>query len=117
MQLFLHEMPKDIVNGSPEEFDNYVNVEEGTLTVKYEPEEVINFMYNEIYCEAQSIILNCLDDIYHKCNLERNQVERINKDNIIEVKPSLDSNGQPSNGTFSYCKRKFICRLRNHRRQ
>ena len=56
-------MPKDIVNGSPEEFDNYVSVEEGTLTVKYEPEEVINFMYNEIYCEAQSIILNCLDDI------------------------------------------------------
>ena len=88
-------MPKDIVNGSPEDFDNYVSVEEGTLTVKYEPEEVINFMYNEIYCEAQSIILNCLDDIYHKCNLERNQVERINKDNIIEVKPSLDSNGQP----------------------
>lgn len=69
--------------------------EEGRLTVKYEPDEVINFMYNEIYCEAQSIILNCLDDIYHKCNLERNQVERINKDNIIEVKPSLDSNGQP----------------------
>lgn len=95
VQLFLHEMPKDIVNGSPEEFDNYVSVEEGTLTVKYEPEEVINFMYNEIYCEAQSIILNCLDDIYHKCNLERNQVERINNDNIIEVKPSLDSNGQP----------------------
>ena len=52
-------------------------------------------MYNEIYSEAQSIILNCLDDIYHKCNLERNQVERINKDNIIEVKPSLDTNGQP----------------------
>ena len=95
VQLFLHEMPKDIVNGSPEEFDNYVSVEEGTLTVKYEPEEVINFMYNEIYCEAQSIILNCLDDIYHKCNLERNQVERINKDNIIEVKPSVDANGQP----------------------
>lgn len=95
VQLFLHEMPKDIVNGSPEEFDNYVSVEEGTLTVKYEPEEVINFMYNEIYSEAQSIILNCLDDIYHKCNLERNQVERINKDNIVEVKPSLDSNGQP----------------------
>ena len=88
-------MPKDIVNGSPEEFNNYVSIEEGTLTVKYEPEEVINFMYNEIYCEAQSIILNCLDDIYHKCNLERNQVERINKDNIIEVKPSLDANGQP----------------------
>ena len=95
VQLYLHEMPKDIVNGSPEEFNNYVSVEEGTLTVKYEPDEVINFMYNEIYCEAQSIILNCLDDIYHKCNLERNQVERINKDNIIEVKPSLDSNGQP----------------------
>ena len=38
VQLFLHEMPKDIVNGSPEEFDNYVSVEEGTLTVKYEPE-------------------------------------------------------------------------------
>lgn len=57
-------MPKDIVNGTPEDFDNYVSVEEGTLTVKYEPEEVINFMYNEIYCEAQSIILNCLDDIY-----------------------------------------------------
>lgn len=110
-------MPKDIVNGTPEDFDNYVSVEEGTLTVKYEPEEVINFMYNEIYCEAQSIILNCLDDIYHKYNLERNQVERINKDNIIEVKPSLDSNGQLSNGTFSYCKRKFICRLRNYCRQ
>ena len=94
VQLYLHEMPKDIVNGSPEEFDNYVSVEEGTLTVKYEPEEVINFMYNEIYCEAQSIILNCLDDI-HKCNLERNQVERINKDNIIEVKPSIDENGHP----------------------
>lgn len=94
VQLFLHEMPKDIVNGTPEDFDNYVSVEEGTLTVKYEPEGVINFMYNEIYCEAQSIILNCLDDIYHKCNLERNQVERINKDNIIEVKLSLDSNGQ-----------------------
>ena len=88
-------MPKDIVNGLPEDFNNFVSVEEGTLTVKYEPEEVINFMYNEIYSEAQSIILNCLDDIYHKCNLERNQVERINKDNIIEVKPSLDSNGQP----------------------
>ena len=44
---------------------------------------------------AQSIILNCLDDIYHKCNLERNQVERINKDNIIEVKPAMDANGQP----------------------
>ncbi|MDD6776856.1 MAG: hypothetical protein PUD86_06150 [Methanobacteriaceae archaeon] len=95
VQLYLHEMPKDIVNGSPEEFDNYVSVEEGTLTVKYEPDEVINFMYNEIYSEAQSIVLNCLDDIYHKCNLERNQVERINKDNIIEVKPSLDANGQP----------------------
>lgn len=95
VQLYLHEMPKDIVNGSPEEFNNYVSVEEGTLTVKYEPEEVINFMYNEIYCEAQSIILNCLDDIYHKCNLERNQVERINKDNIIEVKPAMDANGQP----------------------
>ncbi|MCI6994285.1 MAG: hypothetical protein MR875_05475 [Methanobrevibacter sp.] len=95
VQLFLYEMPKDIVNGSPEEFNNYVSVEEGTLTVKYEPEEVINFMYNEIYCEAQSIILNCLDDIYHKCNLERNQVERINKDNIIEVKPAMDANGQP----------------------
>ena len=39
VQLFLHEMPKDIVNGSPEEFNNYVSVEEGTLTVKYEPEE------------------------------------------------------------------------------
>lgn len=96
VQLYLHEMPNDIVNGSPEEFDNYVSVEEGTLTVKYEPEEVINFMYNEIYCEAQSIILNCLDDIYHKCNLERNQVERINKDNIIEVKPAMDATGQGS---------------------
>ena len=95
VQLFLHEMPKEVVNGSPEDFNNFVSMEEGTLTVKYEPEEVINFMYNEIYCEAQSIILNCLDDIYHKCNLERNQIERINKDNIIEVKPSLDSNGQP----------------------
>ena len=72
-----------------------VSVEEGTLTVQYEPDEVINFMYNEIYSEAQSIILNCLDDIYHKCNLERNQVERINKDNIIEVKPAMDANGQP----------------------
>ena len=81
--LYLHEMPKDVVNGSPEDFNNFVSVEEGTLTVKYEPEQVINFMYNEIYSEAQSIILNCLDDIYHKCNLERNQVERINKDNII----------------------------------
>lgn len=29
------------------------------------------------------------------CNLERNQVERINKDNIIEVKPSIDENGRP----------------------
>ena len=95
VQLYLHEMPKDIVNGSPEDFNNYVSVEEGTLTVKYDADEVINFMYNEIYGEAQSIILNCLDDIYHKCNLERNQVERINKDNIIEVKPSLDANGQP----------------------
>ncbi|WP_295588937.1 hypothetical protein [uncultured Methanobrevibacter sp.] len=76
VQLYLHEMPKDIVNGPAEEFDNYVSIEEGTLTVKYEPDEVINFMYNEIYSEAQSIILNCLDDIYHKCNLERNQVER-----------------------------------------
>ena len=84
VQLYLHEMPKDVVNGTPEDFNNFVSVEEGTLTVKYEPEEVINFMYNEIYSEAQSIILNCLDDIYHKCNLERNQVERINKDNIIE---------------------------------
>lgn len=65
------------------------------MTVKYEPDQVINFMYNEIYSEAQSIILNCLDDIYHKCNLERNQVERINKDNIIEVKPSIDENGRP----------------------
>lgn len=65
------------------------------MTVKYEPDQVINFMYNEIYTEAQSIILNCLDDIYHKCNLERNQVERINKDNIIEVKPSIDENGHP----------------------
>lgn len=88
-------MPKDVVNGTPEEFNNYVNVEEETLTVKYEANEVINFMYNEIYCETQSIILNCLDDIYYKCNLERNQVERINKDNIIEVKSSLDANGQP----------------------
>ena len=88
-------MPKDVVNGSPEEFNNFVSVEEGTLTVRYEAGEVINFMYNEIYGEAQSIILNCLDDIYHKCNLERNQVERINKDNIIEVKPSLDANGRP----------------------
>ena len=95
MQLFLHEMPKDVVNGTPEDFNNFVSVEKGKLTVKYGAEEVINFMYNEIYCEAQSIILNCLDDIYHKCNLERNQVERINKDNIIEVKPSLDANGQP----------------------
>ena len=95
VQLYLHEMPKDVVNGTPEDFNNFVSVEEGTLTVKYEPEEVINFMYNEIYSEAQSIILNCLDDIYHKCNLERNQVERINKDNIIEVKPGLDANGQP----------------------
>ena len=49
----------------------------------------------QLYLEAQSIILNCLDDIYHKCNLERNQVERINKDNIIEVKPAMDANGQP----------------------
>ena len=95
VQLYLHEMPKDVVSGSPEEFDNYISVEEGTLTVSYEADEVINFRYNEIYSEAQSIVLNCLDDIYHKCNLERNQVERINKDNIIEVKPSLDSNGQP----------------------
>ena len=95
VQLYLHEMPKDVVNGSPEEFNNFVSVEEGTLTVQYEPDEVINFMYNEIYSEAQSIILNCLDDIYHKCNLERNQVERINKDNIIEVKPAMDANGQP----------------------
>ena len=95
VQLYLHEMPKDVVNGNPEDFNNFISVEEGTLTVKYEPEQVINFMYNEIYCEAQSIILNCLDDIYHKCNLERNQVERINKDNIIEVKPSLDANGRP----------------------
>lgn len=87
-------MPKDVVNGSPEDFNNFVSVEEGTLTVRYEAGEVINFMYNEIYGEAQSIILNCLDDIYHKCNLERNQVERINKDNIIEVKPSLDANGR-----------------------
>ena len=30
--LFLHEMPKDIVNGSPEEFNNYVSVE-GTLSL------------------------------------------------------------------------------------
>ena len=88
-------MPKDVVSGSPEDFNNFVSVEEGTLTVRYEAGEVINFMYNEIYGEAQSIILNCLDDIYHKCNLERNQVERINKDNIIEVKPSLDANGRP----------------------
>lgn len=95
VELFLHEMPKDVVNGTPEDFNNYVSVEEGTLTVKYEADEVINFMYNEIYSEAQSIILNCLDDIYHKVNLERNQVERINKDNIIEVKPSLDANGNP----------------------
>ena len=95
VQLYLHEMPKDVVYGSPEEFNNFVSVEEGTLTVQYEPDEVINFMYNEIYSEAQSIILNCLDDIYHKCNLERNQVERINKDNIIEVKPAMDANGQP----------------------
>ena len=95
VELYLHEMPKDVVNGSPEDFNNFVSVEEGTLTVRYEAGEVINFMYNEIYGEAQSIILNCLDDIYHKCNLERNQVERINKDNIIEVKPSLDANGRP----------------------
>ena len=32
VQLFLHEMSKDIVNGFLEEFDNYVSVEEGTLT-------------------------------------------------------------------------------------
>ena len=95
VQLYMHKMPKDVVNGSPEDFNNFVSVEEGTLTVKYDPEEVINFMYNEIYSEAQSIILNCLDDIYHKCNLERNQVERINMDNIIDVKPALDANGQP----------------------
>lgn len=95
VELYLHEMPKDVVSGSPEDFNNFVSVEEGTLTVRYEAGEVINFMYNEIYGEAQSIILNCLDDIYHKCNLERNQVERINNDNIIEVKPSLDANGRP----------------------
>ena len=53
-----------------------------------------NHFFFFFYCEAQSIILNCLDDIYHKCNLERNLVERINKDNIIEVKPSQDANGQ-----------------------
>ena len=111
VQLFLHEMPKDIVNGSPEEFDNYVSVEEGTLTVKYEPEEVINFMYNEIYCEAQSIILNCLDDIYHKCNLERNQVERINKDNIIEVKPAMDANGNLTLLNFHPQLRKIFMRI------
>ena len=52
VQLYLHEMPKDVVNGTPEDFNNFVSVEEGTLTVKYEPEEVINFMYNEIYSEA-----------------------------------------------------------------
>ena len=93
--LYLHEMPKDVVNGSPEDFNNFVSVGEGTLTVKYEPDQVINFMYNEIYSEAQSIILNCLDDITINVNLERNQVERINKDNIIEVKPSIDENGRP----------------------
>lgn len=49
----------------------------------------------------QSIILNCLDEIYHKCNLERNQVEMINKDNIIEVKPSVDANGQPMSTELS----------------
>ena len=65
VQLYLHEMPKDVVNGSPEDFNNFVSVEEGTLTVSYQQDEVINFMYNEIYYEAQSIILNCLDDIYH----------------------------------------------------
>lgn len=95
IELYLHEMPKDVVNGSAEDFDNFYSTREGTLTFKYESGDVINFMYNEIYSEAQSIILNCIDDIYHKCNLERNQVERINKDNIIEVKPSLDTNGQP----------------------
>lgn len=36
-------MPKDVVNGSPEDFNNFVSVEEGTLTVKYEPDQVINF--------------------------------------------------------------------------
>lgn len=74
-------MPKDVVNGSPDDFNDFVSVEGGTLTVSYGSEKVINFMYNEIYCEALSIILNCLDDIYHKCNLEKNQVGRINKDN------------------------------------
>ena len=95
VQLYLHKLPRDVVSGSVDEFNNYFSVEDGTLTVSYEADEIINFMYNEIYSEAQSIVLNCLDDIYHKCNLERNQVERINKDNIIEVKPSLDDNGQP----------------------
>ena len=80
-------MPKDVVNGSPEDFNNFVSVEEGTLTVSYQPDEVINFMYNEIYLEAQSIILNCFDDIYHKCNLERNQVEELIR--IILLKLSL----------------------------
>ena len=61
VQLYLHEMPKDVVNGSPEDFNNFISVEAGTLTVKYEPEQVINFMYNEIYSESQSIILNCLE--------------------------------------------------------
>ena len=26
--LYLHEMPKDVVNGSPEDFNNFVSVEE-----------------------------------------------------------------------------------------
>ena len=92
---YLHKFPRKEVQGNISDLSNLYEVSKDDVTLEYNTDEIINVMYNETACQGHSPTIIALDDIYMKVNLERNQVERINKDNIIEVKPGVDANGNP----------------------
>lgn len=92
---YLHKFPRKEIQGNISDLSNLYEVSKDDITLEYNTDEIINVMYNEKACRGNSPTIIALDDIYMKVNLERNQVERINKDNIIEVKPGVDADGNP----------------------
>lgn len=94
-QFYLHKIMKSKLVNEGADFDNVADEDEESITLRYEKNEIINTMFNERNNKGRSLILAILDSYYYKANLEKNQVERINRENVIEIKPQLDRDGQP----------------------
>jgi hypothetical protein len=92
---YLYKIPKEIIKGNLNDFDNVHEETETEVTFVFTPEQIINCMWDERLNKGHSPVIRVLDDLFAKINLEQNQIDRINRENIIEISPMLDKDNNP----------------------